>query len=444
MIKNILFILLFFSLGLNAQTNKNLSLRKIKKHYLYSFKTDLFDMYEFYNLPKNEFLKKANPLISIIVSSYPPQDSFYFPNVSVINLTEFNNILKFQNGFSDITRIVDTNNIQAVFIFYDYDYSDLRINLPIEFLKFKNLKYLNIDHNVNIPYWLTDLKKLEYLYIYNTHYDISKIYELYNYHFHYDDLDKYFIPLEIALLPKIKVVHLVSDNWEFNIPEFEFIEQIKPSLINFRGYNETRHDFIMPKLKFRKKIKDGNYVFYYPKTKDTAVVGNIVNGTLHGEFSLYYKNRQLAQKRYYNYGKYDSTWIAYNLEGIKVLENKHFGNNSILTYYLKSDTFQMLYENDILQKKIIKPKMELTKINNKNVSNYVIESYYNFFGLEDSIICTANINSEKVIIEKIIYDNIEGDIYKYHELYNEKGEFIKRVTTTNKEIGAHVLNPEKK
>jgi hypothetical protein len=36
------------------------------------------------------------------------------------------------------------------------------------------------------------------------------------------------------------------------------------------------------------------------------------------------------------------------------------------------------------------------------------------------------------------------DIYKYHELYNEKGEFIKRVTTTNKEIGAHVLNPEKK
>ncbi len=362
MIKNILFILLFFSLGLNAQSNEFLSLRKIKKHYYLNIgdNYNVYNLDNFYDGTKSDFLKQSNSLISIEIGSSAPKDSFYFPNLSIINLPELNEVLNFKNGFSDIIRIIDTNKIQALFISNGtVEERGLQMNLPIELLKFKNLKYLSIDQNIVIPYWLSEFKNLEYIYmyIYKMPYDISKVYELYNDYYDYELLGKYFIPLEIALLPKIKVVQLINDNWAFNnIPEFEFIQQIKPSLINYRGDNELRNNFVKPKIRIRKKIKDGNYVFYYPKTKDTAVGGSIVNGTLHGEFRLFHKNGQLAQKRYYNYGKYDSTWIAYNLEGKKVLENKHFGNNCLVTYYLKSATLQLLYENDILQKKIIKPK----------------------------------------------------------------------------------------
>ncbi len=128
MIKNIFIVLLFFTFSIYAQKYQDLSLRKIKKNYFLF--NNINDIYYFKHLPENEFVKHTNSFISIIISSNQPTQKSYifFPNVSVLNLTEFTEISNFKNGFSDIIRIVDTNNIQAIFIENASYYKDLQLN----------------------------------------------------------------------------------------------------------------------------------------------------------------------------------------------------------------------------------------------------------------------------------------------------------------------------
>jgi hypothetical protein len=76
MIKNILIILLFCNFSIRAQKYQELSLRKIKKQYI-SNRLDP-NIIDFYGLTKNEFSKQTNSLISIIISRYPPENTFFF------------------------------------------------------------------------------------------------------------------------------------------------------------------------------------------------------------------------------------------------------------------------------------------------------------------------------------------------------------------------------
>ena len=47
------------------------------------------------------------------------------------------------------------------------------------------------------------------------------------------------------------------------------------------------------------------------------------SGYLDGEYKQYFENGQVKEQRFYKNGKFDSTWVTWNEEGVKVGEARY-------------------------------------------------------------------------------------------------------------------------
>ncbi len=114
----------------------------------------------------------------------------------------------------------------------------------------------------------------------------------------------------------------------------------------YNAYHENMNTFL-DIIKYVEPPADGQWITYYPQSKQIAYQFMIQNGQLNGDWKSYYKSGQPKLAGTYIAGNKESKWVSWHPNG-QLHEEKIFKENALYTFknYWKADGEQYIKEGN--------------------------------------------------------------------------------------------------
>jgi len=98
------------------------------------------------------------------------------------------------------------------------------------------------------------------------------------------------------------------------------------------------------KVYVENQLYSGEKISYFENSTNIKEVKNYLNGLEHGKSSVYYKNGQLKEERYWDAGQKIKIWINWNESGKIVAEAGYNANKKHGNWNIWNDKGQKLFE----------------------------------------------------------------------------------------------------